>query len=352
MSSPAHQLTMLQGDTRACTAAPGMSLRDIRIFLNADGRPPAHAEQLLQAHGVLPAAGTPQHIVPVDACWRIFVEHAAVIGDEMHCTSTTKLKPGSTSLLIARMLLCPTILEAMSAYGEAAGLITPDVTVSVTRKANGVALRWRPSAPESELHQIMLEGTAAVYFAAFSWLAGKPLSVVRVRAPAARKDAGSTLLHIMGAPIAYAGDDLEVTFSTESAEAAIMPRDVNAWLDGAYKMLCTAAIDVSKGKPHGAFTEQVRAALLQGVDQQEVALRCGMSTKTVARRLEQEGHSFRRVRDEVRMQKSTSLIHASLTVETIAEQLGYGDTRSFRRAFKRWFGVSPSAYRSQRACAS
>ncbi len=351
MSSPVHVSKMVRGETPAA-ASPGMSLRDIRIYLNADGRPPAYAEQLLQAHGVPLAADAPAHIVPVDACWRIFVEHAAVIGDEMHCVSANRLKPGSTGLLIARMMLCPTILEAMNAYSETAALITPDVAVSVTRKPNGVALRWRPSAPGSELHQIMLEGTAAVYFAVFSWLAGKPLSVVRVRAPAARKDAGSTLLHILGAPIAYAGDELEITFAPESAEATVMERDVNAWLDGAYKMLCTAAIGVSAGKPEGAFTERVRAALLQGVDQQEVALRCGMSTKTVARRLEQEGRSFRRVRDEVRMQKSTSLIHAALTVETIAEQLGYGDTRSFRRAFKRWFGVSPSTYRSQRACAN
>jgi hypothetical protein len=126
-----------------------MSLRDIRTYLNADGRPVAYSETLLWAHGVRPSGDANDCLVPIDACWRIFMEHAALIGDEMHCVSAAKLKPGSTGLLIARMLLCPTLLDAMSAYGEAAAVIAPDMAVSVTRKGNGVSVRWRPSAPRS-----------------------------------------------------------------------------------------------------------------------------------------------------------------------------------------------------------
>lgn len=331
---------------------PGMSLRDIRLCLGADGRPAAETELLLSAHGVCASAARDDTLVPIEACWRIFMEHAAVIGDEMHAVSTTKLRPGSTDLLIARLLLCRTALDAMQAYGDAAALIAPDTPVSVTRRADGVSIRWRSTMPDGEVQRIMLEGTAVVYFAVFSWLVGAPLKVIRSRAPAARKGAAPTLLSVCCAPIAYAGEEVELVFDLEAANAPVIQRDVKAWHDGAYTMLCAAAISASAACARGNFTERVRSALLEGVDQEEVAHRCGISTKTVARRLEQEGRSFRRVRDEVRMEKSVALIHAALTVETIAEQLGYGDTRSFRRAFKRWFGVSPSAFRDQRACAS
>lgn len=333
-------------------ARPGMSLRDARLYLGADGRPVAQTDALLSSHGVRTANASDDCFIPIETCWRVFVEHAAIIGDELHAVASNKVQPGSTDLLIARMLLCTTALDAMHAYGDAARLIAPDVQVTVTRRAESVSIRWRSHKPESEVHRIMLEATAATYFAVFSWLTGTQLRVLRVRAPVARKNVSATPLDVCGAPIAYSGDDLEVVFDLGAANAPVIQRDVRAWYDGVYTLLCATSLACSSPHSRGGFTARVRSALLEGVDQEELAQRCGVSTKTIARRLEQEGRSFRRVRDEVRMEKSVALIHAALSVETIAEQLGYGDTRSFRRAFKRWFGVSPSEFRGQRACAS
>ena len=41
------------------------------------------------------------------------------------------------------------------------------------------------------------------------------------------------------------------------------------------------------------------------------------------------------------------LVSSDEAVERIAVRLGYGDPSNFRRAFRRWMGVAPGAYRAQ-----
>lgn len=326
---------------------PGMSVADVRTYLDVAGNPPGQVDALLRAHGVTAADG----LIPIDACWRIFTEHAALSDDELHRVFGSRLKPGGTNLVIARLLLCQTVHEALCAYADATEFFVPELTVTVVRRRDGVSLRWRSREPENPLHQIVLEGVASVYYAIFCWIAGQALPVARVRATAARRASATTLLDLMAAPVVHAGDDLEVVFTAEAARARVVNVDIASWRDGAYRMLTELARRPRATALGGPFSEKVRVALLDGGDQAAIARRWGVSAKTVARRLEQEGCSFRRLRDEVRMQNSACLIHAGLTVEQIGEMLGYEDSRSFRRAFRRWFGVSPSAFRSRRAAA-
>lgn len=70
-----------------------------------------------------------------------------------------------------------------------------------------------------------------------------------------------------------------------------------------------------------------------------------ISKRTLARHLKAEGTSFRQIRDEVlSLQAQSHLRNGQLSVEAIASLLGYHDSANFRRAFKRWHGVSPSKF--------
>ncbi|MFV8572027.1 AraC family transcriptional regulator ligand-binding domain-containing protein [Marinobacter sp. SBS5] len=84
------------------------------------------------------------------------------------------------------------------------------------------------------------------------------------------------------------------------------------------------------------------------LSEEETAAALFICKRTLARRLKQEGTSFRQVRDEIMSQQAVGyLLDSTLSVEAIAELLNYHDSANFRRAFKRWFNLTPDQYRRQ-----
>ncbi|MGV9818549.1 helix-turn-helix domain-containing protein [Nocardia xishanensis] len=63
------------------------------------------------------------------------------------------------------------------------------------------------------------------------------------------------------------------------------------------------------------------------------------SARTMSRRLNAEGSSFRALVDEVRRARSEQLLgHTRMATEQIVTPLGYAESASFIRAFRRWNG--------------
>ena len=83
--------------------------------------------------------------------------------------------------------------------------------------------------------------------------------------------------------------------------------------------------------------------------QQEAAAALNLSVRTLARRLEEDGNSYRVLVDDVLCARACALFELpGTTVESVAEALGYSDAANFTRAFRRWSGSSPRAYRKAR----
>lgn len=71
-----------------------------------------------------------------------------------------------------------------------------------------------------------------------------------------------------------------------------------------------------------------------------------VSKRTLARRLDLEGTSFRKVKDKLLEELAVRQLQESeASIESIGILLGYSDVANFRRAFKRWQGMSPNEYR-------
>lgn len=87
------------------------------------------------------------------------------------------------------------------------------------------------------------------------------------------------------------------------------------------------------------------------IDQQKIAREIGMSSRTMRRKLASDGLSFQQILDECRMRQAIFEFRTrpTLPIAEIALRLGYSEHSTFTRAFHRWFGESPQAYRTRLA---
>lgn len=67
----------------------------------------------------------------------------------------------------------------------------------------------------------------------------------------------------------------------------------------------------------------------------------GVSTRTMQRRLHDEGTSFADVVDALRREMAVAYLEHGMPIPEVASLLGYADTTSFHHAFRRWTGSSP-----------
>jgi len=87
-------------------------------------------------------------------------------------------------------------------------------------------------------------------------------------------------------------------------------------------------------------------ALSESALAERVAIAMRMSRRTVSRKLEQEGTSFFAVADTVRRETALAyVLDRRLEMTEVAFLLGFSHVESFYRAFKRWTGETPVAYR-------
>ncbi|WP_152223607.1 AraC family transcriptional regulator ligand-binding domain-containing protein [Pseudomonas sp. SCB32] len=100
-------------------------------------------------------------------------------------------------------------------------------------------------------------------------------------------------------------------------------------------LLETVERAIARDLPYGSHIDKVASDL-------------NMSSRTLRRRLSEHDMTFDALQEQVRRARAMSLLgNPEMPIERIAEALGYSDVRGFRRAFKRWTGLSPSGFRDE-----
>ncbi len=101
--------------------------------------------------------------------------------------------------------------------------------------------------------------------------------------------------------------------------------------------------------PQG-YEEKVRQIIIESHQSipnlEAIAVQFNSTSRTVRRKLKEQGYSFQELLAEEFSRKSILLLQTThLTIEQISARLGYSESASFIHAFKRWTGKTPKMYR-------
>jgi AraC-like DNA-binding protein len=78
----------------------------------------------------------------------------------------------------------------------------------------------------------------------------------------------------------------------------------------------------------------------------DIASELGLSLRTFHRRLADEGLSYQSIVDGMRRSLATELLeNTRLSIDQVAERVGFADATSFRKAFRKWTDRSPTDFR-------
>ena len=81
-----------------------------------------------------------------------------------------------------------------------------------------------------------------------------------------------------------------------------------------------------------------------------MAVLLGVSERTLQRRLTELGRSFSDVVEDFRHEEAARLLATpGIPLVEVASRLGYAEQTSFTRAFRRWTGTTPGAWRAGRS---
>ncbi|WP_067702660.1 AraC family transcriptional regulator ligand-binding domain-containing protein [Nocardia jejuensis] len=131
----------------------------------------------------------------------------------------------------------------------------------------------------------------------------------------------------------------------QSAMLEMRPSQANAALARAYEQQCVSIMQ--RRKRRAGISGRVREMLVQQsgvVDQTSIAADLDVSVRTLRRRLAEEGTTFRELSCETVGLLAEELLLAGLTVESVADRLGYASVSAFASTFRAWKGQTPGTF--------
>lgn len=180
----------------------------------------------------------------------------------------------------------------------------------------------------------------------FQWLTGADLQLQQVCIGPIQRDDVLPFLKLFGSPVTAGGKKCTLNFPRRMLDLPIVRTagEFSAFFE-------VYPCGVFSGDTHDLVAQVnvlLVAAARQGrgiPSQSDMANTLGIPLSTFRRRLARSGTSFRALREEVLQDSAqTLLLRRDVSIAEVAARLGFSDATAFRRAFRKWLGMTPSEW--------
>ena len=255
---------------------------------------------------------------------------------------------GAFGLLGYLAMTSRTVGEALERSVRYHRLVKEGTSSQLAREEEGaVTVGEIVPSPEDPGSVAMAECAAGSYVVLTRRWSGEAIVPLEVRFQHARPSgAASTYEELFGCPVRFGQRATAVVFPSSALDLPL--RTAQPEVAGYLESLASRSLArLPNDDVVAAVREAVRAELADGDPcLPRVARALGVSPRTLQRRLEERGVEFQRLVDDIRHREALRLVGATDTpLVEIGFLLGYSDPKAFRRAFRRWTGVSPADLR-------
>ncbi len=277
--------------------------------------------------------------------------------DEAFGLFSQPMRVGSFEFLCRACLSAPTLAEALARASRFLRLVLPDLAIGIRRTAGRAELviaetRHLAEHTDEPARVFAFEWLLRLLHGLLSWLAGRGIALDSVIFPYRRPTHAADYALIFTedsrfAPTVPGGmGTLVASFNANLLDLPVRRDEaaLTTFLDGAPGKITT--LYRRDREMVTRVRDLLRGALPAALGLEDIADRLYLSPRTLHRRLEEEGSSFRGIKDALR--RDMALARLTKTDDSIAEvaaDLGYADTSAFYRAFVEWTGMAPLHYR-------
>ena len=239
-----------------------------------------------------------------------------------------------------------TVRGALTRFVRFAKLLSQRATLALEEDGDRCRIQaiHQPLVPG--FRQPIDEGIAG-FLAVIREVSGRPVVPASVHLPYDRPADTSAHRRLLGSHLHFGGDRAAVVLWQRDVEAPTLGADGNLirYLDELAEVHLAALPQVH------SYSARVRQIIWPHLSEgpppiQQIASELALSTRSLQRRLREEGTSFAEVMDGLRYEKAKLLLQdRKLAVYEVGYLLGYADPSTFHRAFRRWEGTSPTRFR-------